>query len=332
MTTINIHSPPDEVLFYANDSFYKFVEQCLGTDEMELIKIQGIKNTRTLIHLPNVLDVLKVECEALDDIQTRVCFKLKDNTYMVKPGVVAGVEDFVEALRAKDKEYLKKTEQQQKKSKRKTDNDKSKPSINQASPSQPLTANSSATPSLAFLSTNNSPSTPSEALPSINGCKQLINEFIEKWCKSYMPDILLHESNDYTLFVKESNMHLKCSCGIEMKLPFQPKTKTFQISSFYRHVKQTNCSMIKQKQNANQHLATNDQTKDHDQSDIAPVVEDVDSSQTQHSNSQSLSLSSSIICKNPRASLKRIHKSSLPITITSGAANETSSKRSKNRQ
>ncbi|CAF1049202.1 unnamed protein product [Didymodactylos carnosus] len=76
-TTINIHSSPDEVLFYANDTSYEFVEQ--------------------------YLDVLKVECEALDDIQIRVCFKLKDNTYMVKPGMVVDAEGFLVALRAKDK-------------------------------------------------------------------------------------------------------------------------------------------------------------------------------------------------------------------------------------
>ncbi|CAF1502360.1 unnamed protein product, partial [Didymodactylos carnosus] len=171
--SINIHLSPDEVLFYANDTFYEFVEQCL--------------------------DVLKVECEALNDIQTRVCFRLKDNTYMVKPGTVAGVEDFVGTLRAKDREYLKKIEQQRKKSQREADNDESA-NTNQTPASQPLTANSSAGSSLALLSTDNSPSTPSKALPSINDCKQSINEFIGKWCKSHTPGILLHESNDYTLF------------------------------------------------------------------------------------------------------------------------------------
>ncbi|CAF1287092.1 unnamed protein product [Didymodactylos carnosus] len=251
------------------------------TDEMELTKIQDIKNTRISIRLPDILDVLKVECEALNDIQTRVCFRLKDNTYMVKPGIVAGVEDFVETLRAKDREYLKKIEQQRKKSQREANNDKSA-NINQTPPSQPLTANSSAGSSLALLSTDNSPSTPTKALLSINDCKQSINEFIEKWCKSHTPGILLHESNDYTLFVKESNVHLKCNCGIEMTLPFQRKTKTFQISSFYRHIKQTNCSVIKQKQNTNEQRTTNVQTKDDDQSDIATVVEDVDNSQTHH--------------------------------------------------
>ncbi|CAF1082926.1 unnamed protein product [Didymodactylos carnosus] len=255
--------------------------QSNSTDEMELTKIQDIKNTRISIRLPDILDVLKVECEALNDIQTRVCFRLKDNTYMVKPGIVAGVEDFVETLRAKDREYLKKIEQQRKKSQREANNDKSA-NINQTPPSQPLTANSSAGSSLALLSTDNSPSTPTKALLSINDCKQSINEFIEKWCKSHTPGILLHESNDYTLFVKESNVHLKCNCGIEMTLPFQRKTKTFQISSFYRHIKQTNCSVIKQKQNTNEQRTTNVQTKDDDQSDIATVVEDVDNSQTHH--------------------------------------------------
>ena len=49
---LNLNSLPDEVLFYSNEQFYKFIEDYLGVDEMNLLKIQSIKNVRTLLKVP----------------------------------------------------------------------------------------------------------------------------------------------------------------------------------------------------------------------------------------------------------------------------------------
>ena len=57
---MNLNNLPHEVLFYSNDQFYQFIENCLGVDEMNLLKVQSIKNIRTLIKIPDIFSALTI--------------------------------------------------------------------------------------------------------------------------------------------------------------------------------------------------------------------------------------------------------------------------------
>ncbi|CAF4426308.1 unnamed protein product [Rotaria sp. Silwood2] len=107
---IDLNNLPDEVLFYSKEQFDTFIEQCLGVDEMMLIKLQSIKNIRTLINVPDVLAVLNVKCKELVDIKNRICFIDEgNNNFIVKPGVKAGIADLIEVLKDKNYKYVKRT-------------------------------------------------------------------------------------------------------------------------------------------------------------------------------------------------------------------------------
>ncbi|CAM4815916.1 unnamed protein product [Rotaria magnacalcarata] len=111
---IDLNNLPDEVLFYSNEQFYNFIEQCLGHDEMELIKLQSIKNIRTLINVPDVLGVLNIKCKELVELKNRICFTNEDShQFIVKPGIKAGIDD-MHIKRSRCRMMKKKQEQSNK--------------------------------------------------------------------------------------------------------------------------------------------------------------------------------------------------------------------------
>ena len=67
--SFNLHNLPDEVLFYSNEDFFLFVENFLGSDELKLIKIQSIKNTRALSHIPDIMAVIDIDCDEINNIK-----------------------------------------------------------------------------------------------------------------------------------------------------------------------------------------------------------------------------------------------------------------------
>ena len=102
----DLNSLPGEILFYSNDLFFSFVEKCLGSDELHLIKIQGIKNTRALIHIPDIMAILDLDCDEIDDLRKK-CFNTKNKGFVVKEGVKCGIIDFIESAKKKNSNYVK---------------------------------------------------------------------------------------------------------------------------------------------------------------------------------------------------------------------------------
>ncbi|CAF4556162.1 unnamed protein product [Rotaria sp. Silwood2] len=110
MITIDLNNLPDEVLFYSNDQFYKFIEDCLGVDEMNLLKIQSIKNIGILLNVPDVFAILSVNCKELVDLRNSICFVDEDNNnIIIKSGIKAGMNSVITTLQEKNSKYIKQT-------------------------------------------------------------------------------------------------------------------------------------------------------------------------------------------------------------------------------
>ncbi|CAF2740480.1 unnamed protein product [Rotaria sp. Silwood2] len=97
---IDLNNLSDEVLFYSNDQFYKFIEDCLGVDEMKLLKLQSIKNIRTLLNVPDVFAIFSINCKELANLKNNICFIDDDNdkNVIVKSGIKAGVDYLITIL------------------------------------------------------------------------------------------------------------------------------------------------------------------------------------------------------------------------------------------
>ncbi|CAM4788102.1 unnamed protein product [Rotaria magnacalcarata] len=241
---INLNNLPDEVLFYSNEKFYDFIEQCLGVDEMMLIKLQSIKNIRTLINVPDVLAVLNVKCKELVNLKNRICFIDEDNNdFIVKPGIKAGVADLIEVLKDKNYKYIKRI----KGSKSSTSCIKTNNSQLNASLSNTLS--SDFTSSISTSTTTTTMTTPN--LMPMNGYVPVISDSIEKFCCNTFKNINLKNDVDYFVHLTPSHTyidgHIKCNCNTNIKIIFRTNQNSFHLYSYFKHIKYSRCSMMKRK-------------------------------------------------------------------------------------
>lgn len=238
---IDLNNLPDEVLFYSNEKFYDFIEQCLGVDEMMLRKLQSIKNIRTLINVPDVLTVLNVKCKELVNLKNRICFIDEDNNnFIVKQGIQAGIADLVEVLKDKNYKYIKSI----KGSKSSTSSIKTNHSQLNASLSNTLISSN-------FTSSISTSATTTTNLMSMNGYVHVISENIEKFCVNTFKNINLKNDIDYFIHLTPSHTyidgHIKCSCNTNIKIIFRANQNSFHLSSYFKHIKYSRCSMMKKK-------------------------------------------------------------------------------------
>lgn len=256
---IDLNNLPDEVLFFSNEQFYNFVEQCLGPDEMLLIKLQSIKNIRTLIHVPDVLDVLNIKCKEIVELKHRICFTDEDShKFIVKPGIKAGIADLIEVLKDKNHRYIKRI----KGSKHSSSSCKNNYSqLNESlSNTQSLTSVSSI--SAATLSTT----TPNDSI-SVKDYVNIISDSIEKFCINTFENIILKNDIDYFIHLTQSHTYvegnIKCNCNSRIKIIYRTQTNSFQLSSYFKHVKHSRCCMMKKKKQALNKIAEkNDNSSD----------------------------------------------------------------------
>ena len=87
--------------------FFLCVENFLGSGEFELIKIQGIKNTRALIHIPDIMAVIDLDCDEINNIKKHICFDTKNKGFVIKQGIQCGIQDFIDSLRKQERRLYK---------------------------------------------------------------------------------------------------------------------------------------------------------------------------------------------------------------------------------
>ncbi|CAF3630509.1 unnamed protein product [Rotaria socialis] len=262
---MNLNTLPGEVLFYSNDQFYQFIENCLGVDQMNLLKVQSIKNIRTLIKIPDIFSALTIKCKELADLKSRLCFVDEDNnSIIIKVGVKMDFDNLIAILKEKDYKYLKGTK-------------KSKSSSSS-------TTNSLVSNTFVLNTTNSniidSPliSIPTTAinLMSVNDYIQVIANSIEKYSINTFQNIILKHDDAYMIHLNQSGTcidgYIKCHCKSAIKLPFRLNTKSFQLSHYFKHLKHSLCSMMKKKR---QELKKNSNLSHNiNQNNILPSLDD----------------------------------------------------------
>ncbi|CAF3928159.1 unnamed protein product [Rotaria sordida] len=221
---MNLNNLPDEVLFYSNDQFYQFIESRLGVDEMNLLKIQSIRNTKTLLKVPDIFSVLGIKCKELVDLKNRLCFVDEDNNnIIIKAGVKTDFDDLITILKEKNCKYLKKM----KKSKLSSSSSTANPLISNTSS---LNETISSIIDSSLIST---PTTAINVMP-INDYIQVLVDSIEKYSINTFENIILKHGDDYMIHLNQSDTfidgHITCGCKSTIKLPFRLRAKSFQLS------------------------------------------------------------------------------------------------------
>jgi hypothetical protein len=96
---------PSDILSLQGYDFFKVVERLTSETVVDLIRIQAIRNVRVFMLVPDITAVLKIDSVELDLIKSQVCFRLKNNNYIVKAGIEASLRYLRELFAKKINEY-----------------------------------------------------------------------------------------------------------------------------------------------------------------------------------------------------------------------------------
>ena len=242
MTSFDLNNLPYEVLLYSNEQFFHFIETCLGVDELELMKIQGIKNTRALLHITDIMSIIALDCDAVNNIKKRIYFETKNKGFVIKEGIRCGIQDLIGALKKKNAEYLKRSNRITSFTQLPLRNISNSLTSSEHDSSQSM----SPTPTAIF-----SNAMTNYASLAINEYEKWIFDSIDKFCMKTFNNISLVNTIDYTILLAQSPdstcNRIKCGCGSMIKIIYRRETSSFQLSAFYKHIRESNCLMMKSK-------------------------------------------------------------------------------------
>ncbi|CAF1511409.1 unnamed protein product [Rotaria sordida] len=94
---------PSNVLTLSGYDFFQFIRNTLGEPEANFLNKISVKTTSSFILIENPLDIFNedIDDEELDTLKGQLCFKMKNDKFLIKPGVLSGFVSLKEALKEK---------------------------------------------------------------------------------------------------------------------------------------------------------------------------------------------------------------------------------------
>ncbi|CAF3387997.1 unnamed protein product [Rotaria sp. Silwood1] len=102
------HLSPN-VLTLSGYDFFQFIRTTLGEPEANFLNKISVKTTSSFILIENSLDIFNqdIDDEELDTLKEQLCFKMKNDKFLIKPGVLSGFVSLKEALKEKLNQQIK---------------------------------------------------------------------------------------------------------------------------------------------------------------------------------------------------------------------------------
>lgn len=279
---------PTNVLTLAGYDFFQFIKNTLGEPEANLLSKIAVKTTFSFILIEDPLDIFyqDVDDQELDQLKETLCFKLKNERFLIKPGVLSGFRSLREALKNK-------LVHQEKNPKRKQQ------------PSTSINTNGGMIPpqKLPTVSTT----TKAAAVPmSFGEHRSYVSNLINKWCEDNkenfdLSTFRLEEGVDFTLSVElegnsVGNASIKCKCRKIVSLG--KNDDKIQVSNYYKHLQSAGCGLMKELKNAEKQMELEEQQEENilpkTASSISFTTSSANESSDEPSSMQSRSLTSSV--------------------------------------
>ncbi|CAF0908239.1 unnamed protein product [Didymodactylos carnosus] len=202
--------------------FCEFVKKRLGHCQARLIGIQKISCMSVFLITDAICDALELDadCDEFDDLKKELCFRLRDGTSLIKPGIRSSFECLKKLMLKIGEE--KTTEQSKRKFQR--------TNMIQA-PTNTLTSSTSSTSLIQANTTQTSSRSSSEL--SLDNHKQYLLNLMEKWCQLNkenlsMNDFDLIDGVDFHLNLVNNNNEIDanvvCICEVMTKLAKKKRT------------------------------------------------------------------------------------------------------------
>ena len=238
---------PPKVLTFTGHDFYQFMKSTLGEPEANLLNKISIKSTSSFLATEDPLEIFKYDIvdEDLEKLQDQLCFKLKNDKLLIKPGVVSGFRSLRDALqkRIDDQSAISKKKKNQQQH-------------------QLSDVNLSTVNSLSDPTPNVSRATPVHKKLSISDHKEYVVRLIKNWCSENKEHFELEsfdlvENVDYTLNIEldqnnDVTASMKCKCGKSISLG--KNDRKIQVSNYYKHLQSTGCFHMKSMKKALRHV------------------------------------------------------------------------------
>lgn len=229
---------PSNVLSLSGYDFFQFIRTTLGEPEAKLLNKISVKTTLSLLLIEDLLDIFNqdIDDEELDTLKEQLCFKTKNDKFLIKPGVTYGFVSLKQALKENLNQQLKHS----------TKRKQQKQNVN--------------TSSISSLSTPIQEVTTSSL--SLSEHKSHVLNLIKKWCNENreslsLDNFQLEEGIDFTLnidFDQNSVVQatIKCKCGKVISLC--KNNQKIQVSNFYKHLQTIGCSLMQEIKKAQKHI------------------------------------------------------------------------------
>ena len=223
------HLPPN-VLMLSGYDLFQFIRTTLGEPEAKFLNKILVKTVSSFILIENPLDVFNqdIDDEELDTLKEQLCFKMKNDKFLIKPGVLSGFVSLKEALKEKlnqQPKHATKRKQQQ------------------------LNDNVSSISSLAL-------STQEARTSSLSSSehKSHVLKLIKKWCKENRENLnlekfQLEEDIDFTLNInidRNSVVQATIKCKCDKVIILGRNDQKIQVSNYYKHLQSIGCSHMKE--------------------------------------------------------------------------------------
>ena len=185
---------------------------------------------------PCAIFALDIDDEILAQLSQDICIKLKNNQLLVKSGFENSFKCLKELLLTRIEQYVKG---------KKHGDKQHMTTLANTTPTQP-SSNSSSIPTLtpSLITSSCSPLT-------IGEHRQYLTSCIRQWCidnktNLQFSELELKEDVDFILIFSNMNNFLEvsvqCTCGSKLNLP--KNAEKFQLSNYYKHLKDSRCSHI----------------------------------------------------------------------------------------
>ena len=232
-TSRNYDNLPIKVLSLSGYEFFQFIKSTLGEPEADLLNKISIRTTMSFLALNDPLDIFnhEIEDEDLEQLRDKLCFKLKNDKFMIKPGVISGFRSLKDTLEKRMNEQQTKTR------------------IKRELHDMNLNPNASVLCSLESLDE----STALYRNTLVSSHKEHVTRLIKIWClenkENFDLDHLnLEENVDFTVKIdvdKENELkaNIECKCGKFIRLA--KNGSKIQVSNYYKHLQSKGCHHFK---------------------------------------------------------------------------------------
>ncbi|CAF4935125.1 unnamed protein product, partial [Rotaria sp. Silwood1] len=204
--TVDTSILPTNIFSLHDQKFYDIVIQVTGSQGIvDLLKAQGINNISAFLLTSDIFEILTWDADEFIDLHKRCSIELRNNTFMIRPGLKANVEYLRELFTKKNEEYAKELKHKQQQQQHRF----SLPPISADLPSTGTSTTDTSTNSNSFSTTTTNCFAPVTTSTS-DDPKQIIINTIEKWSIENVElfgndDFVLTEGVHYDLIIQNTN-------------------------------------------------------------------------------------------------------------------------------